>query len=1700
MRVKNLFKLVTSSLLAGIIFPVVLSINNQVNASQNTLKNEVVKNNNVKEEVEAQYTFNYLPDTDSYEITGCPNKETCTVANIPSYYQGKKVTKIAAHGLENCKAQKINFPANSFIQSIDTDGLKSMSNVQILELPSSVRQLGNHTLANMANLEKVILHEGLEGISSSCFEGDQKLSFINIPETATYIDSYAFDSIDIEHIAIPKSLKVFRDRSFIHLSKLSTITFNEDDPKLVKTISYDVVASGFSITTAFINQTNIDTEKSEELKTAYREKFVSGFRNAQWLTTSDIFTFERIAGENAVAITGFKRESYKNEYVNFNFPKTFKDPAITGGQVFKVKQISENLFQDAQKLFAINLSGIEIIGHDAFNGCRNLSQINFGSNITSIGENAFTNIGEISYIEWSNPDETKYRIEKNIIGGIQVGARIVDTKNESTTNKIGPTFQNLAYGDVYLQYHGNGQRQLDFGVLRNCTSVKSVKIENNPRLTIWIPARAFEGCTNLKTLILSWTDITRDFVQPEAFTGTSITACYIEQEPNSAINGTPQQRQAITQQYETRLRVQGGNFPENATIINIFDEIAPSHQEINYLGTEKTFEYNHHLGIGYINWVNQNPDKRITTSVQLEDITNGIATPLRNSRFINATSIVNFSFGQLIDRINLNKVPNIQNRTVKITPSISFQINDDHYETLQMSPFNINLTRNDDINAQEPEFHVNLELGNENRKGLWIADDRYTVQLEINKSYFGNNWNNASYIKNNFGNYWTCPGYGSWERTRSSEPEWINNRIGILSVNNFEDLTTKYRILISIKSTNETNQNYQNADVAFDFSYTDDDGSSVTRQLFQIHTYNALAFPVNIEDWTFNGDINFNFKGSIMSKTASWTLNKQTKYPNVPANFFDYLIRVGATITLDNQLNDNYFSVNDLNVTADQISVNVNLNRPNIDNYSISTGNKLGLTYNGARQFDLPSFNINSSTNRNISGSAVFNKNTQFANNRNGLWVKGDSYNATLNINKAFFGNDWNNPNNIKNNFDQYITFFNENRSKFNLTAVTVGNEKQWFNNEFGYLRVVSITPSASNPAIYQIQLQINKDINNQPRDEQFSNQTIRAKLSTDSANTQLFTLNTYSADNFKPEITTFNDVSNVTINFEQSPISTQTSIANTQNVDRFIANNNFAWYARNGYSFKLNSSGFSNPYIRIVDNSFNISENYTKFKVNVSLSNPSLQNIDVNVSGLKIIPYKGSFEDTPIAYPTFRVTSQKNDYAAQIGNTRKTYSSVLSNNRDGLWIPGDEWDIDLRISKAYFGNNWSNVEWIKQNFDQFITPNGVGNWTHTRDNLYLNNNVGQMEVYSIASTSAGSTTYDITLKFTVPNISTLTFADRDITFSLTNKAGNLFSIRTKAASDYDPGNGGISGRKTIVHFDRDKRNDTVEYQFEDQNIFKNLGNTNTLKWAVNKGYSLQIVTSDNEWISFDSNADFDIYGNVLSFGIHQNKPSAQDIEQITKSDLNVKIVDNHGQVVGPLINLPAMHVNIDHSEKTVQYLNFDYSNKKDNALVNQNDTVTFDVNIAKVLVQDLGANDSQLIRLIQMYYDNGTQNPSIWQWRAASSSGNVAKFVTQNGLDQYELTFTRILTNDVNDPINPLYHYRFTLKQLFTPKLKQDIIFKVQGANTNAKIKAKYIPVNTNQTAIILGASLAGSALGASGITYTALRRRIKDRKMFKK
>ncbi len=1017
-----------------------------------------------------------------------------------------------------------------------------------------------------------------------------------------------------------------------------------------------------------------------------------------------------------------------------------------------------------------------------------------------------------------------------------------------------------------------------------------------------------------------------------------------------------------------------------------------------------------------------------------------------------------------------------------------------------MSPFNINLTRNDDINAQEPEFHVNSELGNENRKGLWIADDTYTVQLEINKSYFGNNWNNPNYIKNNFGSYWTSPGSGSWERTTSSEPEWINKYIGILSVNNFEDLTTKYRVSISIKSTNETNQNYQNADVAFDFSYTDDDGSSVTRQLFQIHTYNALAFPVNIEDWTFNGDINFNFKGSIMSKTASWTLNKQTKYPNVPANYFDYLIRSGTTITLDNQLNDNYFSVNHLNVTADQISVNVDLNRPNIDNYSISTGNKLGLIYDGARQFDLPSFNINSSTNRNISGSAVFNKNTQFANNRNGLWVKGDSYNATLNINKAFFGNDWNNPNNIKNNFDQYITFFNENRSKFNLTAVTVGNEKQWFNNEFGYLRVVSITPSASNPAIYQIQLQINKDINNQPRDEQFSNQTIKAKLSTDSANTQLFTLNTYSADNFKPEITTFSDVSNVTINFEQSPISTQTSIANTQSIDRFIASNNFAWYARNGYSFKLNSSGFSNPYIRIVDNSFNISENYTKFKVNVSLSNPSLQNIDVNVSGLKIIPYKGSFVDTPIAYPNFRVTSQKNDYAAQIGNTRKTYSSVLSNNRDGLWIPGDEWDIDLRISKAYFGNNWNNVEWIKQNFDQFIRPNGVGNWTHTRDNLYLNNNVGQMEVYSIASTSAGSTTYDITLKFTVPNISTLTFADRDITFSLANKAGNLFSIRTKAASDYDPGNGGISGRKTIVHFDRDKRNDTVEYQFEDQTLFKNLGNTNTLKWAVNKGYSLQIVTSDNEWISFDSNADFDIYGNVLSFGIHQNKPSAQDIEQITKSDLNVKIVVNHGQVVGPLINLPAMHVNIDHSEKTVQYLNFDYSNKQDNALVDQNDTVTFDVNIAKVLVQDLGANDSQLIRLIQMYYDNGTQNPSIWQWRAASSSGNVAKFVTQNGLDQYELTFTRILTNDVTDPINPLYHYRFTLKQLFTPKLKQDIIFKVQGANTNAKIKAKYIPVNTNQTAIILGASLGGSALGASGITYAALRRRIKDRKMFNK
>ena len=77
------------------------------------------------------------------------------------------------------------------VTAIGDSAFWSNSAIETLEIPGSVKQIGNNAFSNCAGLTFVNMEEGIETIGSA-FTGCSSLEDINLPESVTAIDEIAF--------------------------------------------------------------------------------------------------------------------------------------------------------------------------------------------------------------------------------------------------------------------------------------------------------------------------------------------------------------------------------------------------------------------------------------------------------------------------------------------------------------------------------------------------------------------------------------------------------------------------------------------------------------------------------------------------------------------------------------------------------------------------------------------------------------------------------------------------------------------------------------------------------------------------------------------------------------------------------------------------------------------------------------------------------------------------------------------------------------------------------------------------------------------------------------------------------------------------------------------------------------------------------------------------------------------------------------------------------------------------------------------------------------------------------------------------------------------------------------------------------------------------------------------------------------------
>ncbi len=102
---------------------------------------------------------------------------------------GDNVAEVGEGAFSRCAVSAVTLPAG--LAELP-DKLFMGASIATLDVPASVKTIGEYALASCANLKSVTLHEGLEAIEASAFDSDAEFSDLCLPASVTSLDPTAF--------------------------------------------------------------------------------------------------------------------------------------------------------------------------------------------------------------------------------------------------------------------------------------------------------------------------------------------------------------------------------------------------------------------------------------------------------------------------------------------------------------------------------------------------------------------------------------------------------------------------------------------------------------------------------------------------------------------------------------------------------------------------------------------------------------------------------------------------------------------------------------------------------------------------------------------------------------------------------------------------------------------------------------------------------------------------------------------------------------------------------------------------------------------------------------------------------------------------------------------------------------------------------------------------------------------------------------------------------------------------------------------------------------------------------------------------------------------------------------------------------------------------------------------------------------------
>lgn len=347
-----------------------------------------------------------------------------------------------------------------------------MSGIEEITLTDNIYSIPSFAFASCRNLKEVTIPDSVTDIATGAFADCSNLKEVNLGDSLEYIYVDAFKNTAIEEIYLGSSIFDVAG-AFNECNSLSKFIISEDNE------NYHFDGDALYYTYSYEDYDG----------TVYTESYIEHF-----IRTSDQTSFT--VPESVTVIGAYAFNGCKNlKEVILTAPVEVWEYAFTNSGIekidfSKVSYVGYHSFSGCKNLTSADLSNVYSIDSSAFENCKNLKDVTFGSSIAFIGGRAFSNTA---------------------ITEISIGGDYCEVFESAFANC--PSLKRVNFND--------GVGAINEYIFANCPSLERVYISKTVE---YIAENAFNGCQN----------VTFELVKHSASSDTMVD--YAEDENNDVTN------------------------------------------------------------------------------------------------------------------------------------------------------------------------------------------------------------------------------------------------------------------------------------------------------------------------------------------------------------------------------------------------------------------------------------------------------------------------------------------------------------------------------------------------------------------------------------------------------------------------------------------------------------------------------------------------------------------------------------------------------------------------------------------------------------------------------------------------------------------------------------------------------------------------------------------------------------------------------------------------------------------------------------------------------------------------------------------------------------------------------------------------------------------------------------------------------------